>query len=144
MLTADQTSKACNFWLIRVIDEFWPTVASSRYYWSRSICISGIHPSSREKKRCWLQCYVPPNIVCGFRDLLPMNTDTEDFYIVPRGALSKDTCLKVASLEKYKSAWHLLWKMMQRNNRLSWQLQSVISGRRKPWFAVEMIRTAKE
>jgi hypothetical protein len=30
------------------------------------------------------------------------------FYIIPRGALAKDTSLSLQALGKYKNAWHLL------------------------------------
>ena len=71
-----------------------------------------------------------------------------DFYVVPRGALSKDTCLTLASLEQYKNAWHLLSQvsldmMMRRNNRLSWQLQSVILAAESRGLQFELIRAAK-
>jgi hypothetical protein len=92
--------------------------------------------------------YLPRTSFADFVIYVPMNVDSTDFYVVPRGALSKDTCLTLASLEQYKNAWHLLSQvsvdmMMRRNNRLSWQLQSVILAAESRGLQFEMIRTAK-
>jgi hypothetical protein len=107
-----------------------------------------IHTSQEYVEATSLPIYLPRTSFADFVIYVPMNVDSTDFYVVPRGALSKDTCLTPASLEQYKNAWHLLSQvsldmMMRRNNRLSWQLQSVILAAESRGLQFEMIRTAK-
>jgi len=92
--------------------------------------------------------YLARTSFADFVIYVPMNLNTTDFYVVPRGALSKDTCLTIETLEKYKNAWHLLSQvsldmMMRRNNRLSWQLQSVILSAESRGLQFELISSAK-
>jgi hypothetical protein len=107
-----------------------------------------IHTSEEYVEATSLPIYLPRTSFADFVIYVPMNVDSTDFYVVPRGALSKDICLTLASLEQYKNVWHLLSQvsldmMMRRNNRLSRQLQSVILVAESRGLQFEMIRTAK-
>jgi len=107
-----------------------------------------IHTSQEYVEATSLPIYLPRTSFADFVIYVPMNVDSTDFYVVPRGALSKDTCLTLASLEQYKNAWHLLSQvsldmMMRRNNQLSWQLQSVILSAESRGLQFELIRAAK-
>jgi hypothetical protein len=107
-----------------------------------------VHTSPEYLDATSLPIYLPRTSFADFVIYVPMNLDSADFYIVPRGALSKDTCLTQASLEKYKNAWHLLSQasldmMMRRNNRFSWQLQAVILAAESRGLQFELISSAK-
>jgi len=106
------------------------------------------HTSQTYVEATALSIYLPRTSFADFVIYVPMNLNAMDFYVVPRGALSKDTCLTIETLEKYKNAWHLLSQvsldmMMRRNNRLSWQLQSVILAAESRGLQFELIRSAK-
>ena len=106
------------------------------------------HTSDEYVEATAIPIYLPRTSFADFVIYVPMNLETADFYVVPRGALSKDTSLTPATLEQYKNAWHLLSQvssdmMMRRSNHVSWQLQSVILAAESRGLKFELIRSAK-
>jgi len=106
------------------------------------------HTSREYPDATSIPIYLPRTSFADFVIYVSANVDMDDFYIVPRGVLSKDTCLSIESLTAYKNAWHLLSEvsadmMARRNNRVSWQLQSVILAAGSRGLKFELIRTAK-
>jgi hypothetical protein len=95
-----------------------------------------------------LKIYLPRTGFADFVIYMPMDSESSDFYIIPRGKLTKDTSLTPESLEPYKNAWHLLSDvsldlMMRRKNRLSWQLQSIMLAAESRGLQFELIKTRK-
>jgi hypothetical protein len=106
------------------------------------------HTSAEYPNATSLPIYLPRTGFADFVIYVPMDSEREDFYIVPRGLISKDTCLTPESLNQYKNAWHLLGQasldmMMRRKTRISWQLQSVILFADSRGLRFELIKTAK-
>jgi hypothetical protein len=71
-----------------------------------------------------------------------------EFYVIPRGALSKDTHLSPNTLEKYRSAWDLLKScsadQVERHFAdLNWQLRAVMQGTEKAGLECTLIRRRK-
>ena len=74
-------------------------------------------------------------------------TQPLEFYVVPRGVLSKDTEFSPHTLEKYRDAWNLLSKRPSPNTArrfrvLNWQVQDAMDAAKKAglWSALIGLR----
>src|SRR5579872_3263911 len=62
------------------------------------------------------------------------STGDPSFYVVPRGAMSKDTAWSLGSLEQYRDAWQVLKGKIAPDQTerhfttLNWQLQAVVDS----------------
>jgi hypothetical protein len=105
-----------------------------------------IHTSQEYVEATSLPIYLPRTSFADFVIYVPMNVDSTDFYVVPRGALSKDTCLTLASLEQHKNAWHLLSQVsVDMRCEITGELAATVGdlGCESRGLQFEMIRTAK-
>lgn len=74
------------------------------------------------------------------------NLEPLEYYIVPRGVLSRDTAVRPSALGKYRDAWNLLAETLspdlieRRFAILNWQLRNVIAAARHAGLDVALVR----
>ena len=79
----------------------------------------------------------------------PRTEGSSSYYVVPRGALSKNTAFCLESLERYRDAWDTLkltydlTLTARRYTVLNWQLRAVIDAATEAGLEVILIRNRK-
>jgi len=90
-------------------------------------------PVQEHPEKSWVPLYLPRNRYADF--LIYLVQAPERFcYVVPRGAMSKDTGRSVESMEQYRNAWDLLQQKVapalkqRRFTIINHQLQTIIDA----------------
>lgn len=109
-------------------------------------------PDPRWPEGISIRLYLPRTDWPDFIIYVTRKTRTQplEFYVVPRGILSKDTYLSPKTLEKYRDAWNLLSQMPSPDTErrfagLNWQLQDAIDAAKKAglWSALIRLRNKR-
>jgi hypothetical protein len=82
--------------------------------------------------------------------VVPTLSHPPEYYIVPRGMLSKDTALSPSTLGKYRDAWDLLKgmgsprKLARRFAVLNWQLRDAMEAAKRAGLWSALIRRTRK
>jgi len=94
--------------------------------------------------------YLPRNVFADFLIYVafPSNGSLQ-FYVVPRGAMTKDTMWSLKSLEQYRDAWQVFKQPIttrqteRRFTTVNWQLQAIIDAAKDASLDVTLIGLKK-
>lgn len=100
-------------------------------------------------KDVYIGLYLPRREWADFVIYVVRRIEPMEFYIVPRGALSKDTALSSQTLDRYRDAWYVLsgkvspGKLKRRFTIVSPKLKAVKKAAKQAGLKLRLIRPSK-